>query len=133
MNQKRSYIKSAAKVDQITDNLGEPVDGHIKPLVIGLMMRGIETCFSCEGHLDHGDPYPWVHVTVGKNILLLMTLVARQNRPVLSSGAPNKNQWVLKPVLEDTLAIIPQNINRSLSDMQNDAKEFGVFLQQMND
>lgn len=39
-----------------------PIDEGILPLVVGLWAHGISTTSSCEGHLDHGEPYPWVNI-----------------------------------------------------------------------
>ena len=56
------YDKVSAKVDLITDKLGEPVDDGIRHAVISFIMLGLSTSGSCEGHLDWGLPYPWVDV-----------------------------------------------------------------------
>jgi len=46
----------------VIDRLGCDIDEHIAPLVALLMGAGIETVASCEGHLTHGLPHPWVDV-----------------------------------------------------------------------
>jgi hypothetical protein len=50
------------KVDKVTDTLGMPIDEGIKEAVIMFNAVGLNTTASCEGHLDHGIPAPWVHV-----------------------------------------------------------------------
>lgn len=49
-------------VEKITDKLGEPVDEKVKPLVQNLNDYGIETTGSCQGHKDHGEPFPWIDI-----------------------------------------------------------------------
>jgi metal-dependent amidase/aminoacylase/carboxypeptidase family protein len=51
----------AARVDKITDRLGNPVDEGIKETVIVLNLLGFPTIMSCEGHLDH-EYGPWVNM-----------------------------------------------------------------------
>lgn len=125
---KYSFDEMLDKVDHIVDGLGHPIDEQIKPLVIGLLMWGIRTTASCEGHAEEGRHFPWVEV-VADGIPLLLELIGKQNRPVLLDGRPNDNQWVLKPGPEDSVHVIPQNSNRLIPEMQADAIEFGQFLQ----
>jgi hypothetical protein len=54
--------KLRKKVDKITDALGMPVDEGIKEAVIMFNAVGLYTSASCEGHLDHGLPAPWIDV-----------------------------------------------------------------------
>ncbi len=49
-------------VDSLTDKTGEPIDANIKHAVIALRYAGFNTTASCEGHQDHGFPYPWVEM-----------------------------------------------------------------------
>ncbi len=53
-----------AEVERTADRLGYPIDPGIKGLVVMLKAFGLSTTASCEGHLDHGSPYPWVDVGV---------------------------------------------------------------------
>lgn len=48
------------RVAHLVDKLGRGIDPHIVDTVIALNALGIETSQSCEGHLDHGRPYPWI-------------------------------------------------------------------------
>lgn len=48
------------EVDNLTDEVDEPVDANIKHAVIAMRYAGFRTTASCEGHLDHGFPYPWI-------------------------------------------------------------------------
>lgn len=38
------------------------LDPRIENVVLALNERGVHTTQSCEGHLGHGLPYPWVRV-----------------------------------------------------------------------
>lgn len=56
-------IKEAlAKVDAITDALGKPIDENVRQIVAALHLHGIPTTGSCEGHVDWGEPYPWIDI-----------------------------------------------------------------------
>lgn len=50
------------EVDNLTDTTGEPLDHNIKYAVIAFRYAGFNTTASCEGHLDHGFPYPWIEM-----------------------------------------------------------------------
>jgi len=39
------------------------IDDKIQDLVSALNLRGIPTTGSCEGHIDHGSPAPWIKIT----------------------------------------------------------------------
>jgi len=47
---------------KLQDGLNEPVDPVILTAVAGLHMQGIETRQSCQGHLDWGEPFPWIDI-----------------------------------------------------------------------
>ena len=115
-----------AKVKLIKDKLGKPIEKGIKELVIGLHHCGIETESSCEGHTNRGLPYPWVDIPYGF-AEKLAKIIGWQNRPKLPNGKKNKNTWVIKPTVG--LALMPENKNLPLKQLQKNAGEFGVFLQ----
>ncbi len=48
----------------IRDRLGKPVDPGIRLAVIALRAAGFETAASCQGHLDHGEPFPWIDIGI---------------------------------------------------------------------
>ncbi len=50
------------QVESLEDALGKRLDEGIKEPVVALRAFGIPTNQSCEGHLDHGNPYPWVQI-----------------------------------------------------------------------
>jgi len=54
----------AEKFSRITDKTGRPIDTGILETVVALNALDITTSMSCEGHLDHGLPYPWIDVGI---------------------------------------------------------------------
>src|SRR2546421_3486858 len=56
------YQEMHARVATFTDKLGTPIDPAIFETVVALNLLGLHTLQSCEGHLDHGCPYPWVTI-----------------------------------------------------------------------
>lgn len=52
----------SARAEKIIDALGKKIDPGIKDAVIGLKAAGINTVASCEGHIDHGMPAPWIQI-----------------------------------------------------------------------
>jgi hypothetical protein len=63
------------------------IEKNIKELVKALNAHGIATTGSCEGHMDHGSPAPWVKVvprknaaTTRKNILACLKLFYKNHR-----------------------------------------------------
>jgi hypothetical protein len=49
---------------QLYDLQGKAVDRLIVPVVAALRTLNFDTTASCQGHLDHGEPAPWVDVGV---------------------------------------------------------------------
>ncbi len=58
----RRWISTLKKVDQLTDGRGTKVDTRIRETVAILWLYGFHTYGSCEGHLEWGEPYPWVEL-----------------------------------------------------------------------
>jgi len=56
------YQEMSAYVSNLTDKLGMPIDSGIFETVVVFNLLGLQTFQSCEGHMDHGCPYPWVMV-----------------------------------------------------------------------
>lgn len=50
------------RIARITDRLGLSIDPRILDTVVALQFHGFPTDASCEGHLDHGRPAPWVEI-----------------------------------------------------------------------
>lgn len=57
-----SWEEGCQAVEQFRDRLGQSIDPGIFETVVVLNLLRIETFQSCEGHLDHGCPYPWITV-----------------------------------------------------------------------
>src|SRR5258707_3300805 len=56
------YQAMHKRVATFRDKLDNAVDSGIFESVVLLNLLEISTLQSCEGHLDHGSPYPWVTV-----------------------------------------------------------------------
>lgn len=55
-----SWEEACEAVTHFRDALGSEVDEGIFETVVCLNLLGFPTWQSCEGHLDHGAPYPWI-------------------------------------------------------------------------
>lgn len=124
-----SYEAALADSKRIVDRLGTHIDPMILPLVATLRMCGIPTCASCEGHMDHGERYPWVNVELGQEGVL-NRLIAWQNRPTGNDGKPNRNTWVLEPSPHGWF-LIPQKLDLDLPTLQRYAIEFAERINHM--
>jgi hypothetical protein len=60
--EKQKWDELAKKFSRFTDRIGMPIDEGIFETVVALNALDIPTSMSCEGHLDHGLPYPWIDV-----------------------------------------------------------------------
>ena len=60
----QTWQEAAVYFEKVTDRLGRPIDVGIFDTVVALNVLGIPTLQSCEGHLTHGLPYPWVDIEV---------------------------------------------------------------------
>lgn len=56
------YEEMYQHVASLTDTLGCGIDAGIFDTVVYLNLLNVTTRQSCEGHLDHGTPYPWITV-----------------------------------------------------------------------
>lgn len=77
INQVRSIKKElwnsmTTDVESWTDALGMPIDPKIKETVIVLNLLGFKTSQSCEGHIDWGNPYPWISFSAGDSEIKLL-------------------------------------------------------------
>lgn len=63
VQRRRHFAAVQREVAQIADALGEPIEPGIHATVVGLRAHGLTTTMSCEGHPDHGRPYPWVSMS----------------------------------------------------------------------
>ena len=129
----RDLEKVRKEVERIRDRLEMPIDPKIKDLVIGLRRWGIETTASCEGHLNHGYPYPWVDID-RKDLEKITRIVG-----IWWSGkdkdhpATDQTRWVIKPFATFVRIVPEDKKSRSLKEMQKDAVAFGKYLQTLPD
>ncbi len=83
----------AREVKRITDGQGTPIDREIRPIVVALRAFHVDTSGSCQGHIGHGAPFPWVDIDDHHSWVfdMLAKMYARQRCSydrtlVLSSG-----------------------------------------------
>ncbi|HWS85052.1 MAG TPA: hypothetical protein VN207_12430 [Ktedonobacteraceae bacterium] len=97
-----------------TDALGKRIDIGIMGLVLALNAYGIKTTASCEGHLDHGNPYPWVWVEKSSGEAL--------SRMVKAFGGNLK----ISQIFDDTYQLTSSTSR--LSEKQTEMQQFAEFL-----
>jgi len=115
------------EIEAINDSMGLPIDQKIKDLVIGLRRWGIETVMSCEGH-ENGLKYPWIDVDIG-SVEKLVEILGVWWKKESDCDQP---RWLIKSHAGGMVRIIPEDKRtRSLQEMQEDAKNFGRFLQEI--
>lgn len=61
-----AWERQAALSAGYVDALGRGMDAGIIEAVTALRLLGFVTTGSCQGHLDHGLPGPWVDIALGK-------------------------------------------------------------------
>lgn len=57
------WKKKRAEIDEIGDVTGHGIDEKIKETVVAFNINKLSTSNSCEGHVDHGLPYPFVEIS----------------------------------------------------------------------
>lgn len=62
MDHKSQWTAIEERMSKVCDRLGKPIDAGIMNICVGLVANDVNTTFSCEGHLDRGEAYPWVRV-----------------------------------------------------------------------
>lgn len=65
LNWPRTWEEAEAYAAHLVDRIGCPIDEGIRETVVALNLLGFPTSQSCEGHLDHGCPYPWIDFETG--------------------------------------------------------------------
>lgn len=105
----------AAEVNQWTDGLGKPIDAGIKEAVIALNLLGFKTRQSCEGHLDHGYPYPWVDFDLSSLEIDLIREEFRQLNSKIKNEENNRScDQNLLTSLRHQLFDIHQKLSRAI-------------------
>jgi hypothetical protein len=124
------WIEVSEKFSRVTDKLGTPIDDGIFDTVVALNILGFVTSMSCEGHLDHGLPYPWVDVTNKKDDLFLHLSKFYERRVVGfdsiitidASGRISSQGGVY-------LYLPPENMRQTrMKEYQDEMREFTSFL-----
>lgn len=90
-NKQEKWQEVSIEVESWVDGLGFRIDPKIKETVIALNALGISTTASCEGHLDHGCPYPWVDIDAHTSEIQIL-----KRRLVEISEEIEKNEQLLK-------------------------------------
>lgn len=138
----RSYKEVREEVDTMADNLGMPIDEHIKKIVIALRMYELATDGSCEGHLDHGLPYPWVDMYAPDQAKQAWIKANAREREKLNKlladfyGASRRHAlFEFEPIgIFGGFRIVPVSrrtlppTNESLKSQQKDFDDFADFL-----
>lgn len=57
------WNQATQEVTEISDDLGRGIDEGIRETVIALRVNGFPLSSSCEGHVDHGIPVPYVEIS----------------------------------------------------------------------
>jgi hypothetical protein len=55
-----TWEAGCAEARSYVDGLGRPIDEGILETVVALNLLGFRSTASCEGHLEHGKPFPWI-------------------------------------------------------------------------
>jgi hypothetical protein len=96
----------AEKFSHVTDRIGMPIDPGIFETVVALNALDIPTSMSCEGHLDHGLPYPWV--------ALGLTVLSNWNDPPEIAH--------MKETIRELQVQIAKNTTPEMKQMEQEAK-----------
>lgn len=106
-------------VDQVVDGIGMPIDEHIKGIVVWFNEHRFETKASCEGHQDHGLPYPWLDFDAqGRHLKHQLIGFYRDRKPLLFIEE-NASRDRLRPIDELSAQEGREEINRFMEWMDN--------------
>lgn len=117
-----------------TDANGMRIDIGIMGLVLGLNASDIRTTSSCEGHLGHGWPYPWVNIVKPDSEALESLLESfYQCHPMaydrMLTLEPFDNDYRLRPhgsILQESRE--PSTQDAKLREYQAEMYDFALFL-----
>jgi hypothetical protein len=84
------------RIARTTDSQGRRIDLGIMGVVLYLQVHGIRTVSSCEGHLDRGQPYPWVMCPLDEQARLF-AIVERFRGSLVVDCEMVDNQCVIRP------------------------------------
>jgi hypothetical protein len=82
----QKWEELSEKFSHVTDKIGRPIDEGILETFVALNALDIPTSMSCEGHHDHGLPYPWVDIESEETMQLMsrheeLTRLEQMNTP----------------------------------------------------
>lgn len=129
-------------VARTTDGMGRPIDTGIMGVILGLNAHGMHTTMSCEGHLDHGLPYPWVWVPVEDQSELTNMLTAfNHENPEEGYEAMDRMLIILCSFIEDMCMLQsfgaccqnerePKLKAKKLKAYQQEMQAFAIFLKE---
>ena len=99
---KEQYLEQVFdRIARTADSRGRRIDLGIMGVVLYLQVHGIQTISSCEGHLDHGHPYPWVMCPLNEQDCLL-ALVMRFGRSLVVDSEMVEDVVILRPRITQT-------------------------------
>ncbi len=138
------WQETAMRMAGTTDRLGMPIDAGIMSLVVALNAMGVNTTFSCEGHLDEGSAFPWVrvgaiendpalHERVQRKLMALLDAFYRQHPMVYD------RHLIMERILRGQCLLRPQGADfqesrdlseraRKLAEYQYEMQDFAAFL-----
>jgi hypothetical protein len=86
---------------QLRDGLGRGLDTlMIKPVAV-MRLLGVETYGSCQGHRDHGTPYPWIDTGASREQRANLQIKGFHFVP---KGYGQEVSWRLVPVAVSSIA-----------------------------
>lgn len=145
-SKKQAWQSVVVRMEKVTDRSGTPIDAGIMPLVVALNAHGVNTTFSCEGHLEEGSAFPYVRIGSAKNdptlhkeeqrrLIGLLDAFYRQ-RPVVYD-----RHLIIERILSGQGLLRPQGADfqegrapseraKKLKEYQSEMQSFAVFLKE---
>jgi hypothetical protein len=106
------------RIARTTDSQGRRIDLGIMGVVLYLQVNGIRTVSSCEGHLDHGQPYPWVMCPITEQTRLFAIVERFRGSLVVDCGMV-EDRCILRPRITQA---------KQLSENQQEMLHFAEWL-----
>ncbi len=101
------------------------LDQKISILVMNLLRLGIRSLSSCQGHRNHGLPYPWVDID-SCDAKKVVNLVTWYNLLVYRKETRSRVPWIILP--RATFRIMPEQRELDLKVLQTSAEDFGAKI-----
>lgn len=109
------------RVCRLVDAQGQRIDSGIIAVVMYLQMHGVRTVSSCEGHLDHGQHYPWVMCPADEQSRL-SALTAQFGDSLVIDGEMVEDRCILRPRVRQA---------KQLHANQQEMMQFAEFLRDL--